>query len=843
MIAQGTATTTAGRRDHDAADLSSPPWDNNASSRKRLRVARACSTCRRRKERCDGLQPSCQRCTAMDRPCSYNPYRKRGLRTGYVRGTEILLGLLLSAYDDADSLILSVLQHGAGADGQTTAAVSPSAAVLAPSASLLETWRSSAALQELQKALAVSESEEDEETYLLSLDARITEAFNALPRRTRPSDHDDIDIDAPAFVTPPPCPPPSALPVAHSSSPLPPPQRPPPPPMLLPSPQPSATYTATRLDNPKTSDSTSPWGPPIPPNWPQLVQIYLSSTHSWLPTIQTYTLFRSAILMTGDTAAAAMAGSGGSSDGLRPGDVASLWAVLSLSTDQLEAARQTGGVLSPAYDRGGPSEPTLGHIYAVAKDMAIRDPECFDAGHVHAFLIMTLVEMGRSAWDKAWVWIGRAVYTAAVLGIVPGITGAPLTQQGRLQQPPLDDTQRRLFLGCFVLDTLLAMKLGHRPYLTSLDRQHVGSITFDGIEEWVSWAPVFATPADMPGHAPSLRPGRILSTFSHIGSLVSLLGRLHLAGAGSVKPQQLAGMAEEFTTLLQSTRPATATGVPSATPSATPAGADRDTAALHAEPPHIQQYKVMVAVTYVRIMSEFVSGPSTALPPSCLRAVEQAMPPDLVGTLSMLASTPRQAPLFRRGGSPSTLPAILGVLDQIGASSPDCYLRPDFLESLHQHHQQHAHQQAHQQTMAASTVLPAATAMQLHDVGRPTTFPVPAVSMPPPTPEPRPGPPSLIAPSLDQASQEDAAANINTSPDPRTPAMPPPAHPPPAVDALRRPGEPLPASTSLAAAPFAASVDDDALFSQLALLDTTDWYVTSRCLLRSVLEPMHYLHY
>ncbi|CAG9950456.1 unnamed protein product, partial [Clonostachys rosea f. rosea IK726] len=120
--------------------------------KKRLRVSRACDPCRRRKERCDGSQPTCQRCIKAGRPCSYIPYRKRGLRTGYVRGIEILLGLLIHSSPGTEELISA-------------------------------SWRKSTAHEILQGALLSSDDDEDEDVYLQNLDDKLTSTFNALPRQ------------------------------------------------------------------------------------------------------------------------------------------------------------------------------------------------------------------------------------------------------------------------------------------------------------------------------------------------------------------------------------------------------------------------------------------------------------------------------------------------------------------------------------------------------------------------------------------------------------------------------------------------------------------------------------
>jgi len=53
----------------------------------------ACSTCRKRKIKCDGDNPSCGRCQRMKLDCEYEESRKKsGQRRGYVRGLQERLG-------------------------------------------------------------------------------------------------------------------------------------------------------------------------------------------------------------------------------------------------------------------------------------------------------------------------------------------------------------------------------------------------------------------------------------------------------------------------------------------------------------------------------------------------------------------------------------------------------------------------------------------------------------------------------------------------------------------------------------------------------------------------------
>jgi hypothetical protein len=448
--------------------------DEEGRARKRLRVSRACDPCRRRKERCDGAQPACQRCTGASRTCFYNPYRKRGLRPGYLRTLEIILGLILHTFDGAESLVVSVLRHRL--DDTLTSLGHRNQSEEAPDvSSLLELWRKSTVLEELQSALGSAEAVEDEELYIHSLDAKLTSAYNAILRappsidRTRDIPMDDSSVQ-PQSTAPEPPPPAIPQPQHHPGN------------LVAPSPG-AAIRPAYRL----------------PPDWSHLIEIYVAGTHSWFPVIQKYTLFRTASLS---------ANAESNPDMRRPdkGELALLWAVFAYSSYQGQNANLDAYPTSVAQEAlFGTSSDT----FAYAKDLALQEHPQYGLGHVHAHLTLALLEMRRNSWLSAWLWVGRAIYTANIIRIIPPD-----------QNQPHNEEQRRCFLGCFVLDSLVSTKLGFRPYLQRSDLAIAGTITDDGPEEWESWRP-------MPGQAtaPSSGPGRVLSTFNDLCHMTAMLAK------------------------------------------------------------------------------------------------------------------------------------------------------------------------------------------------------------------------------------------------------------------------------------------------------------------------------
>ncbi|KAG0225608.1 hypothetical protein BGW42_004216 [Actinomortierella wolfii] len=74
---------------------------------KRLRVSKACDSCRRKKVKCDALHPLCTNCETFGYECTYNdPTKKRGPPKGYIEAIEARLhrmeGLLGGLVKDKD---------------------------------------------------------------------------------------------------------------------------------------------------------------------------------------------------------------------------------------------------------------------------------------------------------------------------------------------------------------------------------------------------------------------------------------------------------------------------------------------------------------------------------------------------------------------------------------------------------------------------------------------------------------------------------------------------------------------------------------------------------------------
>ncbi|PVI05551.1 hypothetical protein DM02DRAFT_554302 [Periconia macrospinosa] len=479
------ASDTGRRRKRVEYDNHEPP-----SRGKRIRVSQACNECRKKKERCDGVHPRCTPCANSNKNCFFDAQtRRRGLPTGYVRAVEILLGVLLQAIDGLDKCAIAILRGEKSLPSGIGEQPSPSLV-----SSLAESWRRSETMKELVETLARLDSGDEFELSTRDLYDKLEGAFmNRLVvdnnnngrieltsphRTTSPSAYDQVESSiAPEF--------PIASPIVHRREQI---------PLLQIRAEPEPLLHIR--DQPMK----------LPSEWSYLLDRFFTDTHAWFPIAPKHDVLRHAFCLanndTGDQVCL-----------ISNGERAALFAMLAyssyrdtLSHRQLRVSEQVQH--DPAafqLSRNLQNEATS--ILARSEQQVEYDP-----GHVQALLVLTILRIDQGDLLQAWITIGRAVYAAALLNIIPAQTGNA--------RP--DDKHKRLFLGVFVLETMLAYNLGHRPYLRRSDLAKVGPLPVDSIEEWEAWRPLnpsFNPPTRKTTHI----PGRSLSTFNSFLELVTIL--------------------------------------------------------------------------------------------------------------------------------------------------------------------------------------------------------------------------------------------------------------------------------------------------------------------------------
>lgn len=612
------------------AEASEAPLGGDADAdadnhpRKRLRISRACDTCRRRKERCDGTEPSCRRCNDSGRACSYYPSRRRGLPPGYVRSLEILLGLLFYSFPESSALIRSII-HG---EPCTTALK-----LASPVESLLETWRESTALEQLQRALASAPPAGEDDIYLQDLNRKWTSRFNDLPRGQTQTESIDRNFASDGTG--------HCLPDLTQRQPFPLPRV-----IQLPSPTALLPVETTSLV--------------LPDDWQRLVNSYLVNTHSWLPIVQKFTLFRCANMVSHSGI------SGGVVD-MASGDVSSLWAVLALGSYQSDLpGAQTVSSRLPSTDVEHRT-PLSAHLYATAKSLLPHDQTGFQPGHVHASLVLALREIASGSWTDAWLFICRAAFMASSIGIVP--------QLGHDSHTPMTDAEKRLFMGCFVLDGIVASALSVRPNLHKEDLSRVGGISVDGLEEWEPWGPDWGLSLNSES---SIDPGRLLSTFNYLTDLICLL-KTYDQSTGS--PELRNKLIQEFMDW-QKKIPFSNDPVFSTTRST-----DNDitgTTVQNQTPPHILHLNILAGTFYVMLGSSTLHTNPDRLYLNALRLTTTSPLPKILRSMQTI-SKKTSLPILGR-----YIPTLLSTVKLLGRdpalTSSEFLLPPGYLNEngLHQ---------------------------------------------------------------------------------------------------------------------------------------------------------------
>ncbi|KAL2820753.1 fungal-specific transcription factor domain-containing protein [Aspergillus granulosus] len=490
------------RRVNDAVDDDSrqvPAADEPASNPKRQRVSRACDSCRSKKDKCDGAQPICSTCASLSRPCTYraNP-KKRGLPTGYIRTLELLWGLVFTKIQGSEEVVRALLRAanipshlatmGKEAEGSDT---------------LMSSWKNSIVLKEIERLLTFLEQPEDEQERtraLVEIDS--PEGTSVLSSEALEWHHPDLLADA----------------REHSLAIGPSPVRAPitPTPVRQTSMRSSATQTEPlddQFEDPSRAsipDSASRDRCQLPANpWP-LLDIYFSYTHCWFPILEKHDILRTAFRHADDNQS--LSASSGS------GDQAALWAVLALASIQQRSITATRQLTDHPEDR-----PDPGQLYAKARSLVPGENGVHEIGHVQALLVLSLIKLGQQDWAAAWILVGHAVRIAQSLGL----NNYPSSSPNAAEESKTAGRSKHVFLGCFVLETLIAAQTRQAPSLRRSDLTKTGSINEDGLEEWHPWEDQTGLRlVDSSRGSFHRGPLHALSTFNRLLSLMCILNDL-----------------------------------------------------------------------------------------------------------------------------------------------------------------------------------------------------------------------------------------------------------------------------------------------------------------------------
>lgn len=476
----------------------------------RKRVSQACDRCRSRKDKCDGGKPSCSTCTTHGRVCSYDTnVKKRGLPEGYVRGLEKLWGLAIREVTDVEDNILLVVtgEGGGNTDFQVADWYDEG-----NSDKLVEVWRQSKISKELERLLSNTEQTSE----------------------NRKRKHTDSSFRAENRTWP------SAKPITTQD---------------LREPARSSWIDKRLDDHPKDGFFESASIPEhydnrnislgrdgsvsspsyqhgssskrravnidcldLPSEAWHLINVYSSYTHPWFPIIERQDLLRSTYQYLRKPSDFSLSGAGS-------GNHAVLWAVIAYAKFQHRAINNIPHAQGPVADVVWTAE----RMYDHARNLVPDEDGVFELGHVQALLILALANMGNGHLSRAWLLIGQAVRIAIDMGL--GLPSDDILIS--LKSP---SRTKHVFMGCFVLDTIIAARLGRRPHLRAEDMELVGPVEEEGLDEWDPWTDCLTVSRT----SPASRPATILSTFNQFVKLMQVLNeaiceRDSLRGTQSVK--------------------------------------------------------------------------------------------------------------------------------------------------------------------------------------------------------------------------------------------------------------------------------------------------------------------
>jgi hypothetical protein len=157
--------------------------------------------------------------------------------------------------------------------------------------------------------------------------------------------------------------------------------------------------------------------------------------------------------------------------------------------------------------------------YAVSRNLIPAEKESYELGHIQALLLLTLVNMGLEDWTAAWLLSGQAVRMAVAMGLGSYLDSR---RSDELRQG------KAVFLGCFVVDSMLSFRLSRSPAMPPNDLSAVGLLEEDGLEEWNSWVDVLPPTSAPRGSKDSPRRGPLLalSCFNRLVELASVLNKI-----------------------------------------------------------------------------------------------------------------------------------------------------------------------------------------------------------------------------------------------------------------------------------------------------------------------------
>ncbi|OAL27169.1 hypothetical protein AYO22_03800 [Fonsecaea multimorphosa] len=222
---------------------------------------------------------------------------------------------------------------------------------------------------------------------------------------------------------------------------------------------------------------------PLPSSASRLLDQYFTFTHCWFPVLDRPATLRKFYEYTRPQKRRP----------LDTADLSCMWAICAYSH------QQTAHLWSAPY--GTPSQ-SVAEMRSLARKMIPSESGPFSLGHVQALLLLVLLDVGIGDWASAWMLVGSAIRALLVsmgLEVVPfkplmgpysdsGVNGHENTTASGPRPAGLKQKSWQAVLqGCFVLETIIAIRLKKPPHLQSGYLSSSKLLEEDGHEEWEPW--------------------------------------------------------------------------------------------------------------------------------------------------------------------------------------------------------------------------------------------------------------------------------------------------------------------------------------------------------------------
>ncbi|KAK5045674.1 hypothetical protein LTR84_009043 [Exophiala bonariae] len=217
-------------------------------------------------------------------------------------------------------------------------------------------------------------------------------------------------------------------------------------------PSPSHQSTVSQAEEPSAALEVD-----LPESAPNLLNHYFKYTHCWFPILNRPNTLRKLYEYRRSSR----------STQPKSADLALLWAICAYSQQQVSRS-SASEVLNQDMDA------TIQQMRRTARSLIPTETENLESGHIQAILLIVLLDMGTGSWTSAWLLIGLAV--RMVLDRIESLESPGKVWLATLQ-------------GCFVLDTLIAVRLERPPHLQSGHLKRANFLDADGHEEWEPWQP------------------------------------------------------------------------------------------------------------------------------------------------------------------------------------------------------------------------------------------------------------------------------------------------------------------------------------------------------------------